>query len=267
MKFRVLGPLEIHTRNGVWTPSQPRVRTVLAMLLVNRNQVVSLEHLIDELWADEPRKSANTTVQTYIYQLRKHFQQHGLEMADHQILLSRPPGYLLRVAPGDLDADVFAQLAAGARAELNSSRPHAAAGMLRQALSMWAGPALSNVPTGSGLASEAVQLNEQRIRALELRIQADMEIGLHRELIGELRSLVVAHPLHEWFHGQLIRALSRSGRRSEALEAYHRLRVTLRENLGLDPAAEAQELHQEVLTSNRSQPTPPGFPPASFATV
>lgn len=240
---------------------------MLAMLLVNRNQVVSLDSLIDELWGDEPRKSANTTVQTYIYQLRKHFLRHGLETAGHQILLSRPPGYLLRVAPGDLDADQFAQLAADARTALNAGRPHAAAALLRQALALWAGPALANVPPGSALASEAVQLNEQRIRVLELRIQADMELGLHRELVGELRSLVVAHPLHEWFHGQLIRALSRSGRRSEALEAYQRLRAALRENLGLDPSADVQELHQEVLTSDRREPARRGVPPTSFATV
>src|SRR5256885_996689 len=120
---------------------------------------------------------------------------------------------------------------------------------VRQVLAMWTGPCLANVVPGRLLEAHAVHLEEQRMRALELRIQADAEIGLHRDLVGEMRSLVMSHPLNEWFHGQLIVALSRSGRRGEALQAYQNLRELLCNQLGLEPQPDLQLLQREVLSN------------------
>src|SRR5207249_5603424 len=116
--------------------------------------------------------------------------------------------------------------------------PDRASHLLRRALGLWRGPGLANVRRGSLLEAHAVHLEEQRMRTLELRIQADVELGRYRELIGEMRSLVAVHPLNEWFHGQLIMALSHSGRRGEALQAYQDLRRTLSNQLGVDPQPE-----------------------------
>jgi len=127
-------------------------------------------------------------------------------------------------------------------------RPDLGSKALRRALALWRGPALADVTLGRALEAHVIHLEEQRIRALELRIQADMELGLHRELVGELRFLVATNPLNEWFHRQLIWTLGHCGRRSEALQAYQQLRRTLNEELGLDPSPDLQRLHQEVLS-------------------
>jgi len=135
---------------------------------------------------------------------------------------------------------------------LGTGRPDEAGHVFRRELDRWNGPCLANVGLGRLLQSHAVHLEDQRMRTLELRIQADAEIGRHRELVGEMRSLVVSHPLNEWFHGQLIVALSRSGRRGEALQAYQNLREVLGTQLGLDPPHDMQVLQREVLTNGTS---------------
>lgn len=232
------------------------LRTVLALLLINRNRVVSLDSLIDELWGDDPRKSAVTTVQTYIYHLRKHFMAQGIESPGEEILVSRPPGYMLLAEPRTIDADDFIRTVARAHAELTSTRnPVTAARLLRHALAMWSGPAFANVTCGSELQAYTAYLEEQHLRALQMRIRADMALGRHSDLIGELRTLVRSHPLNEWFHSQLILALSRSGRRSEAIAAYQELRSVLRENLGLDPSADVQRVLGELLSTGHQHMT------------
>lgn len=248
MQFKILGPLEVSHVDAIRTPTPPKVRRVLALLLLRANQVVSTDALIEELWGEEPPQSAVTTAQTYIYQLRRAFGRHEVTPGRSDWLITTAPGYLMYVNPGQVDAHAFETLSWQGRQLLDNGRTEDAANVLRKALDLWHGPALANVLTGRLLESHAIHLEEERLRTLELRILADAELGRHHELIGELRSLVSAHPLNEWFHGQLIAALSRSGRRSEALQAYQNLRVLLNEQLGLDPQPELQRLQREVLT-------------------
>jgi SARP family transcriptional regulator, regulator of embCAB operon len=243
LQFKVMGPLEVLHDGRDRTPTPPKVRQVLALLLLRANQVVAVDALIEEVWGEDPPLSAVGTMQTYIHQLRKLFERPGTQ------LMRKPPGYLMAVPPSQLDAHTFEMLSWQGRQLLDSGRPEQAGRVLRQALAMWTGPCLANVVPGRLLEAHAVHLEEQRMRTLELRIQADAEIGLHRDLVGEMRSLVMSHPLNEWFHGQLIVALSRSGRRGEALQAYQNLRELLCNQLGLEPQPDLQLLQREVLSN------------------
>jgi DNA-binding SARP family transcriptional activator len=161
------------------------------------------------------------------------------------------PGYVLRLPEHALDLDTFERLAAEGRADLDGGRPCRAADLLRQALDLWTGRTLANVSLGRILHAHVVHIEELRLRVLELRIEADLRLGRHRELIGELRSLVATHPLNEWFHSRLIVALANSGRRYEALQAYQNVHTLLKNELGLDPSPELQQLQFELLNSGR----------------
>jgi SARP family transcriptional regulator, regulator of embCAB operon len=240
LRFNVLGPVEAFDGRRILTPSAPQVRRVLALLLVRAGQRVLVSDLIDELWADRPPKTAVTTVQTYVYQLR--------QILGSDCLITQPCGYALPVSQGTVDIHVFDALYARGRALLSRRRHAAAADTLRKALDVWTGPSLSNVIRGRLLEAHATNLDERRLRALELRIQADAALGRHGEMVGELRMLVVAHPFNERFHAQLMVALSRCGRRGEALQAYDDLRRLLNDQLGLDPDPELQRLYREALT-------------------
>jgi DNA-binding SARP family transcriptional activator len=249
LRFQVLGPLEVFDDERLCTPTPPKVRRVLALLLLRANRVVAMDSLIEELWGENPPLSATGTAQTYIYQLRKFLDPAGRH--DSEWLVTRPPGYLTQIAPEQLDATEFESLSRQGLEQLQRGHPDVASDLLRRALDLWRGPCLDNVVRGPLLEAHAVHLEEQRMRTLELRIQADAELGRHRDLIGEIRALVRRHPLNEWFHGQLIVALSHSGRRGEALQAYQDLRRTLSTQLGLDPQPELQRLQQEVLSHGR----------------
>jgi DNA-binding SARP family transcriptional activator len=225
----------------------PKARQVLALLLLRANHVVSISALVEELWGEQPPASAVTTAQTYVYQLRKMFERSGYRGAEHEPLATRPPGYLLRVRQDQLDVDVFVRLVQQGRLLLQSNRFSEAADRLRRALELWRGSALANVAQGPLLRGYVADLEEQRMRAVELRIQATAALGGYRELIGELRILVSQYPLNEWLHSQLIVALHAAGRRGEALQAYHHVREILTDQLGLDPSPALRRLHHEVL--------------------
>jgi len=253
-EFKVLGPLEVINGNRDCTPSPAKLRMVLACLLLNANYAVSVNCLIDELWDHDPPKTAVTTAQTYIYQLRRMVAREKLAGPDSELIVTRSAGCVLRIEPRQLDANVFNQLVQQGRADLGGGRPGAAAAVLRNALGMWTGPVLADVTRGRLMEGRAVALGEQRQYALELRIEADLRLGQHREMIGELRSLVAIHPFNEWFHSRLIAALSRAGRRSEALQAYQALRVLLKTELGLEPTPDLLRLQQEVLGAGTPGP-------------
>jgi DNA-binding SARP family transcriptional activator len=197
-----------------------------------------------------PPRSAMTTAQTYIYQLRKSLRAElGVERPE-QLIATCPPGYILRIEKDQLDANVFQQLTLEGREFFSAGRIPEAAERLHEALSMWHGPALANVTPGRVLQGYVAQLEELKTSVLEMRINADMQLGRHRYLISELSSLVAAHPLNEWMHAQLMRALGRSGRRGDALNAYQRARQILNRELGLEPSHELRQVQQEVLTSS-----------------
>jgi DNA-binding SARP family transcriptional activator len=248
-RFNILGELEIVQNGRSITPSPPKVRRVLALLVVRANQVVHPGALIEELWGHRPPKSCLTTLQTYIYHLRKMLAEEGLESSDGPLLVTRLPGYLLRMPRNALDAEVFEQLVEEGSDHLDRNDPDRASAVLREALGLWTGPALANVSLGSALEGHAVRLEEQRMHALQMRIQADLELGRYHGIIGELRALTAAYPLNEWFSSQLINALAGAGRRSDALDVYQKLRCELRNELGLDPSAELQEVLRNVLAT------------------
>lgn len=250
-EVKVLGNLEILKNDRAFTPSAPMVRRVLALLAFRANKIVPVESFIEELWDDNPPKCARMTVRSYIYQLRKMFISEGLRDAGEELLITRVPGYLLRLTEYARDLDTFERLAAVGRAELDRGHPHRAAELLSQALDLWTGRTLANVSLGRILHAHVVNVEELRLRALELRIQADLRLGRHREITGELRSLVATHPLNEWFHSRLIIALANSGRRYEALQAYQNVHALLKDELGLDPSPDLQQLQYELLTTGR----------------
>jgi len=213
-----------------------------------------MDALIEELWGASPPKSAVTTVQTYIYHLRQIFERENLNGERGDLLCTRLPGYVLRAADEQVDARIFQQLTAQGQALLEDGRARQASEVLHRALDMWTGGALANIQPGAVLQPYVAHLEERRISALELRIQADMELGRHRNMISELKSLVAAFPLNEWFHAKLIESLSRSGRRGEALQAYQMVRAMLNDELGVDPSPELQRLQHHVLSLGASSP-------------
>ncbi|WP_049806835.1 AfsR/SARP family transcriptional regulator [Pseudofrankia inefficax] len=248
-RFEIFGGLTVWHQGRDRTPSPPKVRQMLALLLVQSNRVVHVDTIIDELWDTEPPASAVTTTQTYVYQLRKLIGGAGLVGSSGELLVTQSPGYLLRVDPDQVDETAFRARVARGRGLLAHGRHEEASALLREALAGWVGSPLSNVTRGRLLSAHVVHLEELRIAALMAWVEAQFALGRHRDLIADLRALVTEHPLNEWFHGRLIEALGRAGRRSEALLAYQTLRTTLADELGLDPSAEIQALQRTVLRS------------------
>jgi len=251
MRFRLIGPFQVTTVDGgVLRATPPKISQIMALLLIRANEHVDQAALIRELWNERPPRSALNTVQTYVHHVRR-LLACDLRTPDvRTLLVTRPGGYVMLVDNDEVDTHVFERLVADATADLRSRRYEAALEALTAALDLWRGPVMSDIPTGVILAGHVIRLQELRIRALEMRVETMNGLDLSREMIPELRSLVHDYPLNEWFHGQLISALHRAGRRAEALLAYQRLRRTLRDELGMEPSPEARRAHQLVLDAS-----------------
>jgi DNA-binding SARP family transcriptional activator len=228
MEFRILGPLEVVEGDRPIALGGARQRALLALLLTRPNFVVSTDRLVDELWGAQPPKAALNTVQYYVSQLRKSLG------ADR--ILTRSPGYLIRIEPGELDLERFEAL-------LGQADPEA----LREALALWRGPALADLAFEPFAQAETARLEELRLAALERRIDLDLESGQAAELVGELEALIAGHPLRERLRGQLMLALYRGGRQAEALAAFQAARATLVQGLGIEPSTALQELERGIL--------------------
>ncbi|MFL6141120.1 MAG: BTAD domain-containing putative transcriptional regulator [Labedaea sp.] len=260
IQLGILGPLSLRRRGQSLTPSAPKLRQVLSLLAIQANSVTRVDQLVEELWEEHPPSSAMTTVQTYIYQLRKLLRltdtvpDSGLDDEQNDgspVLRSHPGGYILQVrALTDLDSNLFEQLAERGRQELLSGQVDVAADTFRVALGLWRGGVLEGVTTGPLLYAYATRLEERRRTVLGLRLESDLRLGRHQEITGELTSLVSSEPTREDFSAKLMIALYRSGRRADALQVYQRIRSVLVEELGLDPAAELQRLHQLMLEAD-----------------
>jgi DNA-binding SARP family transcriptional activator len=249
----LLGPLVLERGGAVVTPSAPKLRQVLSLLAVQANSVTRVDQLVEELWNESPPQSALTTVQTYIYQLRKllKLDDRPSDGPATPTLVRHPGGYILQLPDLDhVDANCFEQLTRRGRQELLGQRFEAASETFREALVLWRGGFLEDVSTGPLLYSHATRLDELRSTVLALRIEADLQLGRHQEIIGELTSLVAAEPTREDLSAKLMIALYRSGRRAEALGVYQRIRSALVDELGLDPATELQRLHQLMLEAD-----------------
>ena len=256
MDFSILGPLRVVGAEGPIELKAPKQRALLAMLLLaHREDAVSAERLIDVLWGEHPPATAAKALQVYVSQLRR-------SLGPDNPIVTRPSGYAIRLADGELDLDRFERLVEQAR----SSPPAQAADQLREALALFHGAPLADAPLEGIAASEPERLASLRLAAIEQRIEHDLALGRHIEVIAELESLVAANPYREHLQGQLMLALYRSGRQADALEAFRRARHALVEDLGLDPGRELQRLEAAILTQDPEldlapAPAPPPPPP------
>ncbi|MEV4702100.1 BTAD domain-containing putative transcriptional regulator [Actinoplanes sp. NPDC049316] len=257
MQFGILGTFEIVLGGRTITPSAPKLRRVLALLVMQANSVVPTRLLIDELWEDRPPVSSATTLQTYIYQLRKLLgigepDASGRPESDrHSVALhTRPGGYLLYLPPDALDACRFEELAAAGREQLARNQIFEAAETFRRALELWRGPVLSDLEYGPVLHAEVIRLHELRNSVAEMRIDADLSLGRHQQLISELTAVTARDHAHEGLNARLMLALYRAGRRSEALRIFKRVRAALADELGLEPGPELQRLHRGILAGD-----------------
>jgi DNA-binding SARP family transcriptional activator/tetratricopeptide (TPR) repeat protein len=246
MRFRILGHLEVQGPDGWTAISAAKWRSLLACLLVRPGQLVPTESLIFELWGDNPPSTANNMVSIYVHRLRKEV----IGDAEGRILVHRAPGYLLRVAPGDVDIQVFEALVGQGRSELAAGREDRAAELLGEALGLWRGPLLTDVPPSPALVIAAERAAELWLDATELRIEADLACDRAAQVVAELRGLVADHPMRERLWALLVRALDEAGRRAEAFEAYALARRTIAEELGVEPGSDLQRLHAELLAAD-----------------
>jgi DNA-binding SARP family transcriptional activator/tetratricopeptide (TPR) repeat protein len=251
MEFLLLGPLEVRRDGSAVPVPGAKQRAVLAALLLAEGQAVSIDQLADSVWGTAPPPSARVTIQNYVARLRR--------VVGETLIETRPDGYLLRVGPGQLDLSRFRDLLSTARAAAQDQSWAAAAASARAAVSLWRGEPLGGVGSEVLAAREAPVLAELRLQALEVRMEAELRLGAHQEVLADARRLVQAHPLRERPHALLMRALYRDGRQAEALQAYQQTRAVLIEELGTEPGPELQRLHQQILAADPALSDPALF--------
>ncbi len=253
MEIHVLGSLSVHHDGHDATPTASKPRKVLALLLLNEARVVSTASLLTELWDDAPPRSALTTLQTYILQLRKLIAAAldvPVATVAREVLITRNGGYSFRSPGDDFDLQQYAKLSNQGRAALEAGDDATGVRLIRRALATWTGPVLVDVEHGRLIQTEAARLNQCRLTLIERRIEAELGMRRHRELLGELASLAVEHPFHEDLHGQYMLALHLSGRRERALDVFHQLRGSMIEELGLEPSPRIQRLQHAIISSD-----------------
>jgi DNA-binding SARP family transcriptional activator/ABC-type branched-subunit amino acid transport system substrate-binding protein len=244
MEFRILGSLEVTERGARLELGRGKERSVLAILLLHANEVVRAESLIDELWGQEPPATAAKTVQVYVSRLRKAFAGAG---CPDGVLLTRGGGYVLRVEPGQLDAQIFELGLAESERLLAVGAADEASETLQRVPALWRGPALADFTYEPFAELESGRLEELWLVAVEQRIAADLALGAHTAVVAELETLVARHPLRERFWEQLMLALYRSGRQTEALQAFQRARRVLIDDVGLEPGEPLRTLEEAIL--------------------
>ena len=245
MEFLILGSLEVRNERGSVALGGVKPRAVMAVLLLHANEPVSAERLALALWGEEAPSNAVKTVQVHISRLRK-------ALGDAGVIATTPAGYRLRVRPGELDAGRFELLVEEGRRALAAGQVNHAATVLGEALSLWRGPPLEDVAYEPFAQTEIARLEEQRLAALETRVEADLSAGRHGELLGELQRLVATYPTRERLAGQLMVALYRCGRQAEALEAYNDARRVLVTEVGLEPGPDLHRLQEAILRHDPS---------------
>jgi DNA-binding SARP family transcriptional activator len=246
MQTRILGSFQLEEGGRRIPLGGARQRTVLVSLLLHANEVVPSEQLLLDLWGEDSPPSAANSLQAAISRLRRALPSGRL--------ITRAPGYLLRIFPEELDVSQFEQLVSEGREALTAGAAEQAARTLRQALSLWQGPALADFRYEPFAQAEIVRLEELHLTCLEERIEADLALGLASVLVAELRPLVSEHPVRERLRGQLMLALYRDGRQAEALEVYREFRSVLRDELGLDPSPQLRELETAILRHDSLAP-------------
>jgi DNA-binding SARP family transcriptional activator len=253
MEVRLLGPLGAEVRGVSIVPSAAKPRQVLALLAVYANQVLPVSTIMEEIWSERPPRSALTTLQTYVLQLRRRL-GHALgpdsPYEPKDVLATRHGGYLLELQPGAVDIQEFDRLVLAGQHALDSADDEMASALYTEALALHRGPALVDVRNGPVLEIEATRLDQSRLLAVERRNEADLRLGRHARMLSELTQLTVRYPLHEAFHAQFMLALCQAGQRWRALETYQQLRRRLIDELGLEPSPRVRRLQQAVLNAD-----------------
>ena len=249
MEFRILGPLEVRDGNRLAFSGAGKPGALLALLLLHRNEVVSTDRLLDDLWGERPPRTALKSLQTYVSQLRRALGDDAIATRQH--------GYVLSVAPGACDADRFRELVADGEHALADGAPGRAAPLLSEALALWRGPALGELGAESWARADVERLDEERLQAVETRIESELALGRHAAVVAELESVTREHPLREHLLWLLMLALYRCGRQADALEAYRRGRGRLHDELGIEPTPELRTLEQQILRHDPELSAPP----------
>jgi DNA-binding SARP family transcriptional activator len=253
LRFELLGPLVIRHGDLDVAPSAPKLRLILSTLLFNANKPVGASVLARELWSDGAPRTAHSTLQTYMFKLRRLFRAVlglSVEYITREVLQTCSGGYVLRVDPSQLDITEFDQLVTAGSAAMHAGDYEKAAEDLRRSLALWRGNVVHHGQWGTLLRAQVARLEERRFYAHTTRIDADLCLGRHREMISELASLVVEHPLHESAHTMLMIALYRAGRASAALEVYMRFRQRMLHELGIEPSDRIRALHMALLSTD-----------------
>ena len=253
MEYRILGPLEVAHEGEPVPLGRLKERLVLAVLLLHANEFVSRERLIDELWGAAPPPTAKKAVNVYVSQLRK-----ALARNAHDPITTADGGYRLGVDPDELDTGRLPQLLATARERASAGKLETAVQLLSEVLALWRGPTLSGLLLESHGREEIAQLDELRLTALMDRIDCDLALGRHEEVLGELHVLVGEHPLRERLRAQQMLALYRADRQADALDAYQQARHTLIDELGIEPSESLQRLQQAILQHDPALEAPTG---------
>ena len=244
VEFRILGSLEVWHDGRQVTVAGARQRALLASLLLHAGEVVSSDRLIDEVWDEEPPEAGATALRVRISQLRRALGPAG------ELLVTRPPGYAVYLTPEQLDLQRFERLAEAGERALAGDDPETAAETLREALALWRGSPLADFAYAPFAQAAIARLEDLRLAATELRVEADLRLGRHARLVGELQALVRAYPLRERPCAQLMLALYRDRRQAEALETYRAARSRLVDEVGLEPGPDLQELERQILAQD-----------------
>jgi DNA-binding SARP family transcriptional activator len=256
MDIEILGPFGVRERGWQVAPSAAKPRAMLAVLACNADRAVSTEALIEELWGEKLPRSATNTLQTYVMQIRNRISTAlagtgAPADAVKSVIAIRGRGYELVTSGGSSDLLDYERVAEAGRRAAEAGDWVAARRELRAALGLWRGPALGGVKVGPLLSAQVVRLEESRLSLLVAALDAELQLGNHHQVLGELADLAGSHPLHETLQGLYMVALYRAGRRERALQVYRRLRTILDENLGLEPLTRMQRLHRAMLDSAR----------------
>lgn len=246
MRIQILGPLSVTTGAVEVAPTAPKQRQTLALLLVNANRVVTMSQVVHELWAHDPPASAVEAVHIYVMQLRR-----SLGVLDAERLVTREHGYQLVVRSGELDLDVFAARVRSARLALTRDELTFAARRFHAALDLWHADVLVDIEPGPILTVAVAGIERRRLDIVSQRIRVELRLGLHHELIGELRGLVHRHPANEELVSHLMLALYRSGRQADALAVFHALRTTLAQEHSVPPSSPLLRLYSDILTADQ----------------
>jgi len=249
MQYRILGSFYVGRDDVEVVVGSGKQRALLALLLLHANEAISTDRLIDQLWGESRSTSATKVLQNYVSKLRR--------LLGDGVLITRAHGYELRVERGELDVDRFTDMVTDGRGALAAGDPARAAAVLAEALALWRGPPLADFAFEPFASADIERLDGLRLAALTERIDADLQLGRHDALIGELETLVARYPLQERLRGQLMLALYRSGRQAEALQVYKETRRVLVDELGIEPSEKLQQLERSILVHDPSLESPP----------